>query len=51
LYAYFVAIENCLAFGDPAVLDVIENVVLHIYNNQLARKVKRDTLQLDANKF
>ncbi len=40
---HFVEIKKCLALGDPAVLDVIENVVLPIYNNQLSKKVKRDT--------
>jgi hypothetical protein len=43
LQKHFDEIENCLALGDPAVLGVIENVVLPIYNNQLSKKAKRDT--------
>ena len=40
---HFDEIEKCLTLGDPAVPDVIENVVIPIYTSQLTRKAKRDT--------
>ena len=43
MQTHFDMIETCLTLGDPAVPDVIENVVIPIYTSQLTRKAKRDT--------
>jgi hypothetical protein len=51
LQKHFDEIEKCLSDGNPPIIDVIEKVVLAIYTNQLTRKAKRDTLQLDPHKF